>query len=197
MVDKSIPRKPVIGINGEIYLRTNNFSNNNLVKACEAAGLEVTVSSMSEWMKYTAYRNLEDAVRFRKPLKIVSSFIKNQIQNGDENKIAAAFIPIVDILEPPTSTVLKETKKYFSPRCGSEAVLSIGTGLEWLENPKFAGVISVMPHGCMPGGIVAAMADKFSARYNKPWISLTYDGFLETNNSSKINNFAEIIRYTR
>ncbi|MEE8318030.1 MAG: hypothetical protein V3R36_00170, partial [Dehalococcoidales bacterium] len=59
----------------------------------------------------------------------------------------------------------------------------------------FAGVISVMPHGCMPGGIVAAMADKFSTIYQKPWISLTYDGFLETNNLTRINNFAELIRF--
>jgi len=85
---------------------------------------------------------------------------------------------------------------HLSPRCGSEAVLSIGTGIEWLENPAFAGVISVMPHGCMPGGIVAAMSEELSAKYGKPWISLTYDGMLETNNLTKINNFAEILRFS-
>ncbi len=52
-----------------------------------------------------------------------------------------------------------------------------------------------MPHGCMPGGIVAAMLDKFSTIYQKPWISLTYDGFAETNNLTRINNFAEVIRF--
>jgi hypothetical protein len=49
----------------------------------------------------------------------------------------------------------------------------------------------------MPGGIVAAMSEKFSAIYQKPWISLTYDGFLETNNLTRVNNFAEIIRFCR
>ena len=68
-------------------------------------------------------------------------------------------------------------------------------GIEWLENPHFAGVISVMPHGCMPGGIVAAMSEKFSRIYGKPWINLTYDGFMETNNLVKLSNFAEIIRF--
>ena len=47
----------------------------------------------------------------------------------------------------------------------------------------------------MPGGIVAAMSEKFSAAHGKPWINLTYDGFQETNNLVKINNFAEIIRF--
>jgi len=57
-------------------------------------------------------------------------------------------------------------------------------------------VISVMPHGCMPGGIVAAMSEKLSEKYGKPWISLTYDGILESNNQAKISNFAEVIRYS-
>jgi hypothetical protein len=47
----------------------------------------------------------------------------------------------------------------------------------------------------MPGGIVAAMADKFGAMYHKPWINLTYDGNLETNNSIRINEFAELLRF--
>jgi predicted nucleotide-binding protein (sugar kinase/HSP70/actin superfamily) len=41
-----------------------------------------------------------------------------------------------------------------------------------MESDKFAGVISVMPHGCMPGGIIAAMAEKFSVVYHKPWIRI-------------------------
>ena len=73
--------------------------------------------------------------------------------------------------------------------------MSIGAGLEWLEDSRFAGVISVMPHGCMPGGTVAAMAEKLSAHYGKPWTSLTYDGILESNNQAKICNFAEVLRF--
>jgi predicted nucleotide-binding protein (sugar kinase/HSP70/actin superfamily) len=64
-----------------------------------------------------------------------------------------------------------------------------------MESPEFAGVISVMPHGCMPGGIVAAMSEKFSALYGKPWINLTYDGFVESTNRTKISNFAEVLRF--
>ncbi|MBA7634598.1 hypothetical protein ES703_42188 [subsurface metagenome] len=52
-----------------------------------------------------------------------------------------------------------------------------------------------MPHGCMPGGIVAAMSEKLSNMYQKPWINVTYDGFMETNNLTRINDFAEIVRF--
>ncbi len=194
--DKTMPRKPLIGINGEIYLRTNTFSNGNLVRVCEAAGLEVVVSPMSEWIKYTSYRNLEDNVRFRRLKKIPASFIKHRILTGDDKALSRILEHALgNGSEPSVEDILSKTRRYLSPRCGSEAVLSIGAGLEWLENPHFAGVISVMPHGCMPGGIVAALADKLASKYHKPWISLTYDGIMENNNQTRIANFAEVIRY--
>jgi len=195
LIDRSLPRRPVVGINGEIFLRSNDFSNSNLVRECENAGLEVVVSPLGEWFKYTAYRNLEDASRDRLLKKALISYIKKRIQEHDESVIASCCNALLAEKEPSTETLLKLSGQYLSSRCGSEAVLSIGSGIDWLKSPHFAGVISVMPHGCMPGGIVAALSDKFSARYRKPWINLTYDGFLETNNLARITNFAEVLRF--
>jgi predicted nucleotide-binding protein (sugar kinase/HSP70/actin superfamily) len=195
LISPDLPRKPLVGINGEIFLRSNSFSNSNLVKVCEAAGLEVIVSPMGEWFKYTSFRNLEDAIKDRKVRKAVVSYIKKVVQEHDEHSIVSQCRGLIDDKEPSTEDLLALSGQYLSPRCGSEAVLSIGSGIDWMETPRFAGVISVMPHGCMPGGIVAAMSEKLSARYRKPWINLTYDGFMETNNLAKINNFAEIIRF--
>ncbi len=195
LIDLSLPRRPLVGINGEIYLRSNDFSNKNLVRACEKAGLEVVVSPMGEWFKYVAHRNLEDAVKDRKLKKVIMSYLKKNIQSGDERSIAGKIENLIHEKELSTRAILAKSAEFLSSRCGSEAVFSIGSGIEWLENPEYCGVISVMPHGCMPGGIVAAMADKFSAMYNKPWINLTYDGFLETNNAIRINEFAELVKF--
>ena len=152
---------------------------------------------MGEWMKYTSHRNLEDAVKDSKYKKMIISYIKKRIQEGDEKELPAITKKSLKEKEPSTQAILTKSGHYLSSKCGSEAVLSIGSGIDWLENPEFAGVISVMPHGCMPGGIVAAMADKFSSIYQKPWINLTYDGFLETNNSIRINEFAELVKFCR
>ena len=197
IVDPDLPLRPLIGINGEIFLRSNRFSNRDLVKECEEAGLEVIVSPVGEWMKYTAHRNLEDAVKDRNFRKMLSSYLKKLIQERDEHKVSSYYHEMLNGREPSTAAILAKSDLYLSPRCGSEAVLSIGSGVEWMESPVFAGVISVMPHGCMPGGIVAAMAEKFGATYQKPWISLTYDGFLETNNAARISNFAELLKFCR
>lgn len=195
LIDPDMPRRPLVGINGEIFLRSNRFSNSDLVKECEKAGLEVVVSPIGEWFKYITHRNIEDGVRERKIRKIVTGYLRQLWQKHAENSVASNFNGLIDTKEPSTKDILSFSKQYLSPKCGSEAVLSIGAGVDWMESPDFAGVISVMPHGCMPGGIVAAMSDKFSAMYGKPWINLTYDGFLETNNLIKIGNFAEIIRF--
>jgi predicted CoA-substrate-specific enzyme activase len=195
LIDPELPRRPLVGINGEIFLRSNRFSNQDLVRECEKAGLEVVVSSIGEWMKYIFFRHVEDAVRDRKFLKALISYIIKRVWEHDEHRVVKHFQDLVDVGEPSTEEVLRWTSEWLSPKCGSEAVLSIGSGVEWMENPKFAGVISVMPHGCMPGGIVAAMSDKFSALYRKPWINLTYDGFVESTNLTRINNFAEVIRF--
>jgi predicted nucleotide-binding protein (sugar kinase/HSP70/actin superfamily) len=195
LIDPEQPRRPIIGINGEIFLRSNRFSNNNLAKACEDAGLEVIISPMGEWLKYTSYRNLEDAIKYKQYKKMIKSYIKKHIQENDEHRVADSCKELLGDKELATSEILNLTSQHLSPRCGSEAVLSIGCGIEWMQNPGYTGVISVMPHGCMPGGIVAAMAEKFSSLYQKPWISLTYDGFVETTNSARINSFAEVIKF--
>ena len=195
LIDPEIPRKPLVGINGEIFLRSNKFSNNNLVKVCEDAGLEVVVSPMGEWLKYILYRHVEDAIRDRKFIKMIGSYIVERIQGHEERSVENHFMDLIDEREPSTAQLLGFSRRWLSPKCGSEAVLSIGSGIDCMENPRFAGVISVMPHGCMPGGIVAAMSEKFTALYQKPWVNVTYDGIMETNNLARINSFAEILRF--
>jgi predicted CoA-substrate-specific enzyme activase len=195
LIDRDRPRRPLVGINGEIFLRSNKFSNSNLAKECEKAGLEVVISPIGEWLKYITHRNIEDGVRDRDLKRIMAGYIRRYLLNHDEHSVIVNFEALLDTREPTTKELLNKSKGYLSPKCGSEAVLSIGAGVEWLEDPRFDGVISVMPHGCMPGGIVAAISEKLSAKYGKPWISLTYDGFLESNNQVKINNFAEILKF--
>ena len=195
LIDPDKPRRPLVGINGEIFLRSNRFSNSNLVGECEKAGLEVVVSPVSEWLMYLTHRKIEDGMKDRHLKKVVTGYLKQLWQERAQRSVAANFAELLDTREPSIKDVLAVSSCYLSPRCGSEAVLSIGVGVEWLEDARFAGVISVMPHSCMPGGIVAAMSEKLSAVCGKPWINLTYDGFLETTNLAKINNFAEVLRF--
>ncbi|APV45242.1 CoA-substrate-specific enzyme activase, putative [Dehalogenimonas formicexedens] len=197
IIDVTLPRRPLVGINGEIYLRANRFANDDLARCCEAAGLEVTISPTAEWLRYIFHRAHEDNFRFRRYGKLFRSYLRRRVLDADyRNSIGVIEHIVGGLREGSIEEVLAKSGLHLSPRCGSEAVLSIGSGLEWLESPDFAGVISVMPHGCMPGGIVAAMAEKLASSLHKPWVTLTYDGIMESNNRTRIQNFAEIIRYS-
>lgn len=77
--------KPLIGIVGEIYIRNNPFSNNEIIKRVEELGGEVTIPDFSEWVYHTnATGRLNIAIK-QKDLyyKILKSFnLKNNFSNG-------------------------------------------------------------------------------------------------------------------
>jgi len=70
IIDPSIPPKPLIGIVGEIYLRTHIQSNQDVIRVLERYGGEVINASLAEWVNYTTYDKLRDAnIRLRLSLK--------------------------------------------------------------------------------------------------------------------------------
>ncbi len=194
--DPALPRRPRVGINGEIYLRANRFCNQDLVALCEANGLEAEVAPMSEWLKYTTMRNLEDGWANREAGRTLKGALRKLATDYYERKVASWFEAVIHEREPSTRDLLAASGRYLPSRNGSEAILSLGSGVRQMADPHFAGVISVMPHGCMPGGIVAALAQEISRKFDhKPWISLTFDGFTDKVNPERIADLAEQLKH--
>ncbi|MGD9023009.1 MAG: CoA activase, partial [Deltaproteobacteria bacterium] len=61
LIDREIPRKPLIGIVGEIYLRTHVHSNQDIIRVLERYGAEVVNASIAEWVDYTTYDKVREA----------------------------------------------------------------------------------------------------------------------------------------
>jgi predicted CoA-substrate-specific enzyme activase len=194
--DVARPRRPLVGINGEIYLRANPFTNHDLVRLCEAHGLEVEVAPLAEWFKYTAFRRAEDAWNNHDLRGLATSVLRRAVMARVEARVAASVRVAIPRREPTTETLLRASGRYLPSRNGSEAILSLGSGLLQMRDPHFAGVISVMPLGCMPGGIVAALSEQISREHGyKPWISLTFDGFADQVNPERVADLAEQLRH--
>ncbi|MDO8671474.1 MAG: hypothetical protein Q7O66_08610, partial [Dehalococcoidia bacterium] len=194
--DTSLPRRPLVGINGEIYLRANRFCNKDLAMLCESHGLEVEISPMSEWLYYITLRNIEDALVNRDLRKIARGYLRKMTTGYYENRSYSWVKKLISELEPSPALLMATSAPYLPGRCGSEAVLSLGSGIRQMSDPHFAAVISVMPHGCMPGGIVGAVSESIAKKLgNKPWITLTYDGFADKVNPERIADLAEQLRH--
>jgi len=151
---------------------------------------------MAEWFKYTAFRSAEDAWGNRDLKGLIVSVLRRAVMARVEARVAGVVRVAIPHREPNTETLLRASGRYLPSRNGSEAVLSLGSGVLQMGDPHFAGVISVMPHGCMPGGIVAALSEQISRAYGfKPWVSLTFDGFADQVNPERVADLAEQLRH--
>jgi predicted nucleotide-binding protein (sugar kinase/HSP70/actin superfamily) len=61
LIDPNIPTKPLIGIVGEIFLRTHVQSNQDIIRLLEKYGAEVVNASVAEWANYVSYDGLRTA----------------------------------------------------------------------------------------------------------------------------------------
>ncbi len=179
--------RPLIGIVGEIYIRSNSFSNEDLIKTLEAMGAEVAMPPITEWLNYVTlvrrWRNLQH----RDYWNAVKDFLIEEYMHRVERRITRTFnfqpeaLP-VELLELATP--------YLHPNFSGEAILSIGKTLELIKERGVAGVINVMPFTCMPGTIVAALLKRVREDFGGfPCISLAFTGQQSLNLRMRLEAF--------
>lgn len=183
-------RRPLIGIVGEIYLRHNAFSNLELVRRIEALGGEVDLTTMIEWLYYTNWGHLDDSRILRQPLEWARTWATNSYQRLLEHQLARPLAHMLDHpTEPPVSRLMDSIRPYFSPDLANECLLSMGKTIE-LARQGVCGVINVMPFGCMPGTITAAMAPRIRADLGHlPWLDIAFDAQGGTNITTRLEAF--------
>ena len=99
------PRRPLIGIVGEIFCRLNNFSNQDLVRRLEDQGAECWMADIAEWIAYTnveEVRNLRLAGRTYS-WEMLKSKLRSRIQHADEHALRSLFVEDFAGYEEPGS----------------------------------------------------------------------------------------------
>ena len=169
-------RKPVIGIVGEIFVRSHRFSNEDLVRKIEALGGEVWLAPVEEWIYYVNLMGLKKALLKREKSAIISFLLKRFFQERIEHRFAEHFKGFLKTLkEPVTKKILDKASPYLHSSFEGEAILSIGKSIDLTERGA-SGIVNAMPFGCMPGTIVTAILRGVSRDYGIPCISIPYDG---------------------
>ncbi len=187
--------KPIIGIVGEIYVRNHAFSNQNIVRRLEALGAEVRMPTFGEWIAYTNFTRLRSCKRRRQVRQLLKNFLKKQIQDADERRLTEPFhgmLPYIE--EPPIEDIIALGSRYLHDSFEGEAILSLGTSLEYHEQ-GVSGVVNVMPLTCMPGTIVTTLFKKMREDCNNlPAISVAYDGTKLANLETRLEAFVHQAR---
>lgn len=205
IIDPEIPPKPMIGIVGEIYLRSHVFSNQDLIRVLERHGAEVVNASICEWINYITYNKLRESKEklnlhlkqlhlsdILGELKNISRFsLELWYQEFIQKKAydrAAAFIDMDR--DHKISQLEKRLKEedLFSFDIGTEACLSISGILEYMKE-GFNGVVNVYPFTCMPSTVTSAILRPIMNRSGIPYLDTPYDSSTQPGREAAIRTF--------
>ncbi|MFV1951371.1 MAG: acyl-CoA dehydratase activase [Nitrospinota bacterium] len=183
-------RKPIIGIIGEIFIRSNRFSNSNVIEEIERLGGEVWMPSVIEWIMYVNHFLKLDSLAKRDYKGFARAYIKGKIQLYDEYRITGLFKRhMKSYKETGIEEILNYSERYMHKSFGTEAVLSVGKAVEYARS-GVSGIINVMPFTCMPGTITSVIMKKVREDYNNlPSLTLVYDGTEDTNMRTRLEAF--------
>jgi len=189
-------QKPLIGIVGEIFVRSHKGSNQNLVKRLEELGCEAYVASISEWISYTtvtAFDNSKLEMANNPTAKSLTDYLTYMAaisyQDLVYSAIARPFVKYCGVKKDhKTRDLINQSETIFSNHINCEAVLSIGSALNFAKE-GFNGIVNAMPFTCMPSTIAASIL-KVAVRNDIPYIDMVYDGSHLSSRELSLETFA-------
>jgi predicted nucleotide-binding protein (sugar kinase/HSP70/actin superfamily) len=205
LIDPDIPPKPLIGIVGEIYLRTHVHSNQDVIRLLERYGAEVVNSSIAEWVDYTTYDRVRKAkVGLRLNLKQfrfdkVKLYLKQVLSYGGDllyqnirlDQAYKRVKPLLDVAGDHRVAHLEKTllkDDLYSFELGTEACLSIAGIMEFVRD-GYNGVVNVYPFTCMPSTITSSIMRPMMNRERIPFLDSPYDGTYQPGREAAIRTF--------
>ncbi len=189
--------KPRIGIVGEIFVRSNQFANDGLVRKLEALGAQCGVPPIEEWLDYIDHQrkrrnrlHLEGGWKdwARQQLtEIVMERVAEPLRREFDGSIESF------ARELPTQGILDRGHRYLTPAVEGEAILSMGRVVEYAEH-GFDGIVNILPFGCMPGTIVSLLLHQFRRDYGLPVLNVVVEGTKDPGESIRFEAFIQQAR---
>ncbi len=181
--------KPKIGIVGEIFVRTNKFSNDYLVSQVERLGGEVWMPPFAEWLFHIngvlkLYSWLMKDYR-----SCLSVSLRDKFQQCSERRLARLVADTsVNGEEPHLKEIWRNASPYL-PSWFGESALSLGKSVDYVKK-GLSGIVNVMPFTCLMGMITIAALKRFCEDYNDiPCLTIAYDGLEQTNATTRLEAF--------
>jgi predicted nucleotide-binding protein (sugar kinase/HSP70/actin superfamily) len=175
---------------GEIYVRRDNFSVEELSQTLISKGIYPKVTGITEWFHYIDFarefimegrrkregwlRTLLDGALREEAACIFETIWKQSV----EEKIAALLRPTGLIPHVPhkMSEIIGEGRKEFvDPELESEATVSPAVGAAAMKE-GYSGVAIIAPFGCLPGRLIEGVYAPWAKARDFPVLALENDG---------------------
>lgn len=188
----------LIAVQGEIFCRMEEFSNDQLIRRLEAAGAEVWLADIAPWVWYcNAYQ--EDALRQRGrglSLAMLAARVRDRLQRADEHALRAPFAGTFRGTEEPerVGELLEAGRPYLPhPGAAGEMVLSAG-GVDYFCRKGVDGIIDISPFSCMNGIVSEALYPRQSAEHGGIPIRVFYFDGAPRDLTADLEIFLELAR---
>ncbi|HAW50563.1 TPA: CoA activase [bacterium] len=190
--------KPIIGLVGEFFVRSNRFSNEDVILKVEKLGGEAWSAPVNEWFLYRNFRRNMHSLLTNDYACFIKTYIRNLYQVKEEEKLSHIFHGFLrGIEEPSTNKVLEFAKPYIHRSFEGEAIMSIGKAIDFV-NKRLCGLINTIPFTCMPGTIAAAILKSVSEdNEGLPILTIAYDGLSSANTDMRLEAFIHQARQYR
>ncbi len=159
----------LIGIQGEIFCRMEEFSNEAVILRLEACGAEAWLSDISEWVWY-CNADQEFLLRMagrRHSLALLGAKLRDRIQRADETALREIFAAdFVGYEEPEGIGEILRAGEPYLPQAGAggEMVLSAGK-VDYFFRKGVDGILDVSPFSCMNGIVSEALYPRQSQEH--------------------------------
>jgi len=182
--------KPVIGVVGEIYIRSNRFSNEDVVGQIEKLGGEAWVAPISEWLLYVNATAKVSALMNRSWRELLKAYLTEHLQHKDEQRFLSTFNGNLRSLhEPSINQTFRKALPYIHHSFEGEAVLSVGKAIDYIHR-GVSGIVNVMPFTCMPGTIATAVLKRVREDYSGvPLLNIAYEGQGDSQTVTRLEAF--------
>ncbi len=210
LMDPALPRRPRVGVVGEIYLRSHPGANQDLLRTVEALGGEVVNASLTEWFNFVTHLNRRDAgLAWRKNLKdrdprgLVKAgrdrIVTRLTMDWQIKRQKAVYDPVVRHLDiAPDHDVAHlesflDDDRLYSFDIGTEAGVSIAGALAYAQD-AFDGVVNVFPFTCMPSTVCSAILKPLLLTKNIPYLDSPHDGSHQPNRDIIMRTFMHQVK---
>lgn len=159
----------LIGIQGEIFCRMDEFSNDQFIRSLEACGGEAWLSDIAEWVWYCnneQERRLRGEGR-RLSFAMLGAKLRDHIQHADEAALRAPFAEDFLGYEEPEDIeeVLRAGDPYL-PQAGASGEMVISAGkVDYFFRNGVDGIIDISPFSCMNGIVSEALYPRQSQEH--------------------------------
>jgi predicted CoA-substrate-specific enzyme activase len=193
-VKRKEAKKPVVGIVGEIYIRSNRFSNGYLVRKVEEFGGQVWLAPIAEWISYVNYTARSKSLKTASFSNALSVILTDYFQKREEHAMERVFHGMLEYgPEPAVRSIIGKANPYVDVSFEGEAILSVGKSIDFVDK-GVSGIINAMPFTCMPGTISSAIMKLIQKKYDIPILNVAYDGQGVTNTNTRLDAFMYQVR---